>query len=58
MGLSGLQEKLDQNQLTKQTNKQVAKKKKKTHKLKEENLKWGPWVSGKVQEKMGWMNMI
>lgn len=39
MGLSGLQEKLDQNQLTKQTNKQVAKKKKKTHKLKEENLK-------------------
>lgn len=43
MGLGGLQEKLDQNQLTKQTNKQVAKK----HKLEEEKLKRGAWVNGK-----------
>lgn len=43
MGLSGLQEKLDQNQQTKQTNKQVAKQ----HKLEEEKLKWGAWVNGK-----------
>lgn len=43
MGLGRLQEKLDQNQLTKQTNKQVAKK----HKLEEEKMKRGVWVSGK-----------